>query len=130
MAKSSLKQMKRLHYDRLMITIGVFSLLGGFLVLSSFAFRNPNTTEPGVVEISKLSNENGVYTLDIQKDLKYCFQQNGEKAEVVFYSSEGDSTILLENGCFNSFESVNGARIGLKNVDLNAPMIITRNNSM
>ena len=101
MAKNKrLKKNQRVRFDASMLFVGLCSLVGGYLVFTSYAGHRVNTTKPGVVAIDTLPKNGIYYRFPVKKGLQYCFDSPQKYARFVIY----DQKILresfrLDEGC-------------------------------
>ena len=128
MAKNKqLKQTKQLKFDKMMISVGLFSILGGFMVFKSYAGRRVNTTKPGSVSVSAINKTGIFYNMSFDSKLKYCFKSPQARARVVIYSAGSLSESHdISKGCFVPNKSYNGVRTMVTGVSVDSQLVISK----
>ena len=128
MAKNKqLKQAKQLKFDKMMIGVGIVSMLGGFLVFRGYAAQKIDTSKPQSISMSALKKQGIYYDLSFSKDLKYCFDSVQPRSKVTIYSEDSLSeTHDISKGCFKPEKSYKSARTLITGVSANSQLLITK----
>jgi hypothetical protein len=118
---------QKIRKDIIMISVSLFSIVGGTVVFRSFASQKYDTTRAGEVPYSRLTSENTgsftAYQVLTKDGLSYCFknqgyvvQSNGIKKDLSFNNDK-------KRYCYTS-ELSGQDRIYLKNPDSNDSVLI------
>jgi len=128
MAKNrQLKQSNQLKFDKMMISVGIISLLGGFMVFRSYAAQKSDTSKPGTVNISSINKTGIFYNMSYRNDLKYCFKSPQARAKIAIYSDGSLSESHdISKGCFIPNKSYDSARTMITGVSADSQLVVSK----
>ena len=121
-----LKKTKRIRFDASMLFVGLCSLLGGYLVFTSYAAQHPNTTQPGVVSLGALPKNGIYYRFAFSDQLKYCFDAPQKYARFIIYDNQVlRESFRLDQGCALPKKSYKNPVISITGVSADSQLVIT-----
>lgn len=122
-----IRQTKKPRKDSSLLFILACSLLGGYLVFTSFAAQKPNTTKPGVISINALPKNGIYYRFPLSNQVRYCFESPQQFARFKIYDGQTlKESYDLTDACIIPKQNYNNPVISITGVSANSQLTIVK----